>query len=528
MSSSDIESLAEDLKNDNLMFVDIINFISNELKDVILGEQTLIKALICHVLSFFVPYPSNAELVGSASTGKTTTLIAVLYYIPQEYVMICESISPQTMRYGANNWFDKESDEDITDVYLKLKEELEYAEKVDKITIRNKIKDFEENYFKCNNLENKLIILLENPGINVLKQFRCFLEHDDWMIMSKSVYDGDQITMNIRGWPAFIYCNADGKSETVNKQIAEQVESRFNTIRPTTSPDKVEKILNLKADKRVSLVDPNKFKEDLTNKDRVKYTIQFLMDKIGEHKAEYLAAGASRHEIDLVINPFGKDINKMFPKEKQIEARIEKRMAHLMEVITLSRLYKRPYVKVGRLTQYLSVREDYDTIRELIEHFKFSTKHDSNETKFIEHVLIPVFFPETQSEPEMAQSSPDTDKDYEDRLHASKDDIVDKMREWKEEAPSHLEMYLKRAKSEKIIESKKGPHGGYFLNYSFSELQRIVNHDYVIPEHPTLHLGNIHNLIDTVNNGDAVLYIDNKPYEHLGEDDINEFLDRYY
>ena len=528
MSSPDIESVVEDLKNENLMFVDIIDFIANELKDEIVDEQSLIKAVTCHALSALVPNPSNALLLGSAATGKTTIIINVVSFIPSEYVDVYESLSPQTMRYGANKWFDKELDEDVTDVYVKLQQELDYAEKTEKKEIKTKIKEFEDTYFKCNNLENKLIVILENPGINVLKQFRCFLEHDDWMIMSKSVHEGKQITMNIRGWPALIFCNADGESESADEQVIIQIVSRFNTLRPTTSPDKVEKILNLKADKRVSLVDPSKFEKDLTNKDRVEHTIKFLKDKIGEHKAEYLAAGASRHEIDLTINPFGKDINKMFPMEKQIEARIEKHMAHLMEVITLSRLYKRPYVEVGGLTQYLSVREDYDTIRELIEHFKFSTKHESNETKFIKNVIIPVFFPKSQLDTENEQPILDENNVTETRLRASKTDFIDKMHDWKEGSPGQLEMYINRAKKEKIIESKKGPGGGYLLNYSHSELQRIVNHEYIIPENPERHLDYIDDLIGKINNGDAVLYIDNEPYEFLGKDEINEFLNRYY
>ncbi len=527
MSSSDITNLIQDLEDVPVDYVDIINFISNELETDVVDEQKLLKALTCHALSFFVPYPSNGELMGPASAGKTTALMKILRYFPHRNIEIYESISPQALRYGADRWYDKETDEDVTSVYFKLKKDKENVEKGENsIKIDTQIREFEQTYFKCNNIENKLIIILENPGIDVLKQFRCFLEHDDWFITSKSVNQGKQTEMNIRGWPAFIYCTADGIPENINKQLLEQVSSRFNTLQPTTSPGKIEKILNLKADKRCNIVDPNKFKKDLTNINRVKDTIDFLMNKIGEHKCEYLDAGASRHQIDLVINPFGKDINKMFPMQSQIEARIEKHMANIMEVITLSRLYKRPYVKVDGLTQYISVREDYDTIRELIEHFKFSTHHDINETKFIEHVIMPAFFPEPPLE--NMQKKELWDGGQMTHPLTSKSNLNKLMQVWDEFQPGKLEMFLNKLKKDKIIETKKGPGGGYQLNCNYSTLKKIVNHEYVIPEIPEHHLENIQNLMGNINKGIAVLYIDNEPHESMGGDEIEDFINRYY
>lgn len=526
MSSSDIKNLIQDLEDVNEDYVDIINFISNELETDVVDEQQLLKALTCHALSFFVPYPSNGELMGPASAGKTTALMKILRYFPHRNIEIYESISPQALRYGADRWYDKETDEDVTSVYFKLKKDKENVDKGENsIKIDTQIREFEQTYFKCNNIENKLIIILENPGIDVLKQFRCFLEHDDWFITSKSVNQGKQIEMNIRGWPAFIYCTADGIPENINKQLLEQVSSRFNTLQPTTSPGKIEKILNLKADKRCNIVDPNKFKKDLTNINRVKDTINFLMNKIGEHKEEYLAAGASRQQIDLVINPFGKDINKMFPMQSQIEARIEKHMANIMEVITLSRLYKRPYVKVDGLTQYISVREDYDTIRELIDHFKFSTKYDDNDRKFIEHVIIPAFSPEPQTDAKDGKSIGYEENDQ--NTIASKTTLK-KLMTKRDESPGKLDMYINKFKRDKIIDGKKGPGGGYQLNCTHSTLKKIVNHEYVIPEIPEHHLENIQNLMRDINKGIAVLYIDNEPHESMGGDEIEGFINRYY
>lgn len=529
MSSSDISNLIKDLEDVTVDYVDIINFIPNELKTEVVDEQQLLKALTCHALSFFVPYPSNGEVMGPASAGKTTALMKILSYFPSGYIEIYESISPQSLRYGADRWYDKELDKDVTFHYLKLKrdQENDKLEKktVNSIDISTAIREFEDAHFKCNNLENKLIIILENPGLNTLKQFRCFLEHDDWFIVSKSVYQGKQTEMNIRGWPALIYCTADGIPENIDKHLLEQVQSRFNTLHPTTNPDKIEKILNLKAKKRCNLVDPNKFKKDLTNINLVKNTIDFLVNKITEHKEEYLTAGASRQQIDLVMNPFGKDINKMFPMKSQIEARIEKQMANLMEVITLSRLYKRPYVVVDGLTQYLSVREDYETIRELIEHFKFSFKHDDKEIKFIEHVIIPAFFPELQSKYDekivkKEQVSPICSI-------VSKEDLTDIMKKW-DKRPGKFDFFINKLKKDKIIETKKGPGGGYQLNCTHSTLKRIVNHEYVIPEIPEHHLENIQDLMKNINKGIAVLYIDNEPHESMEGDEIEDFINRYY
>lgn len=530
MSSSDITNLIQNLEDGNVDYVDIINFIPNELETDVVDEQQLLKALTCHALSFFVPYPSNGELMGPASAGKTTALMKILRYFPSRYIKIYESISPQALRYGADRWYDKGTDEDVTSVYLKLKSDWE-NDKLEKksensINISKAIREFEEAHFKCNNLENKLIIILENPGLNTLKQFRCFLEHDDWFIVSKSVYQGKQTEMNIRGWPGLIYCTADGIPENVDKHLLEQVESRFNTLHPTTSPDKIKKILNLKANKRCHLVDPNKFKKDLTNINLVKKTIDFLVNKIMEHKEEYLTAGASRQQIDLVINPFGEDINKMFPMKSHLEARIEKQMANLMEVITLSRLFKRPYVMVDGLTQYLSVREDYDTIRELIEHFKFSTHHDINETKFIEHVIMPAFFPEPPLED--MQKKELWDGGQMTHPLTSKSNLNKLMRVWDEFQPVKLEMFINKLKKDKIIETKKGPGGGYQLNCNYSTLKRIINHEYVIPTIPEHHLENIQVLMGDINKGIAVLYIDNEPHDSMEGDEIEGFIKRYY
>ena len=46
-------------------------------------------------------------------------------------------------------------------------------------------------------------------------------------------------------------------------------------------------------------------------------------------------------------------------------------MIRIMQTITLSRLYKRPYYENDGLRQYLTTNRDHETLKELIEHFKF-------------------------------------------------------------------------------------------------------------------------------------------------------------
>ena len=58
-------------------------------------------------------------------------------------------------------WFDKETDEDVTEVLVKLKDELKFAQKDDKPTINKNITEFERKYCKCRDFENKCLIFLE-------------------------------------------------------------------------------------------------------------------------------------------------------------------------------------------------------------------------------------------------------------------------------------------------------------------------------------------------------------------------------
>ncbi len=189
----------QDLKNENFGHVDIIDFIADDMSKEIIDEKELIKATTINFLSSMMPHPINNNVAGATTTGKTKMIMGVIKYFPHERFEIYESISPQALRYGADKWFDKENDEDVTEVLVKLKDELKFAQKDDKPAINKNITEFEGKYCKCKDFENKCLIFLEDPGLGVLKQLRSLLEHDDHYLHSISVHESKTIQLNTRG-----------------------------------------------------------------------------------------------------------------------------------------------------------------------------------------------------------------------------------------------------------------------------------------------------------------------------------------
>jgi len=522
----EVEGVLNELEDENFGHVDIIDFIADDMSKDIIDEKELIKATTINFLSSMMPHPINNSIVGATTTAKTRTILGVSKYFPLERFIIYETVSPQALRYGADKWFDKETDEDVTDVLFKLEDELEFSKSEDKSTIKKKIIEFKEQYFKCNDFGNKCLIFLEDPGLGVLKQLRSLLEHDSHYLTSISVHESKQIQLNTRGWPAFMYLTADGNNKHDDEDIKAQVESRIDILFPTTSMDKLYQILDLKKTKAFTPVNLENFIEDSNSQNKIKETFNFILKEVEHQKNIWIEKGVPREKIDLVLNPFHGDVNGMFPAEDTSEARISERMIRMMQTITLSRLYKRPYYVNDGLRQYLSTKEDYETIRELIEHFKFSGKHLSNERMFVEHVLIPVF--NTSKVEDRDDKSQTHLEDVDKRPRALKKDILSKASENNFVRNTTLAR-LKKLESDGIIEIKRGAGGGYYLNYKPQELMEQIENKEQILKHPQQHMPCIKEFIETnINNGSGTLYIDNKLHNRLEGADLEKFLSRYY
>jgi hypothetical protein len=323
-----------------------------------------------------------------------------------------------------------------------------------------------------------------------------------------------------------MYLTADGGNKHDDEYIKAQVESRIDVLFPTTSMDKLHKILNLKKEKAFKPVNLDNFIEDANSQKKIQETFNFILNEVNYHKSNWIGKGVPREEIDLVLNPFHGDINLMFPAEDTSEPRISDRMIRIMQTITLSRLYKRPYYENDGLRQYLATKEDYTTIRELIEHFKFSGKHISNERMFVEHVLIPVF---NTSKVEDRDDKYQTQiEDIDKRPKANKKEILNKATK-KNFVRNTTQTHLKKLETDGIIEIKRGSGGGYYLNYTTEELMEKIKNREQIPEYPKQHISMIRNFIkNNINNGSGILYIDNEPHQQMGGGDLDNFISRYY
>jgi hypothetical protein len=169
MTTEALIDVINEIETENFGYVDIIDFIAKDMSKDIIDERQLIKATTINFLSSMMPHPINNSITGATTTAKTRTVMGVHKYFPQERFIIYETVSPQALRYGADKWFDKETDEDVSGILYNLENELEFSKKEDKSTIKKKIKEFKEQYFKCTDFENKCLIFLEDPGLGVFK-----------------------------------------------------------------------------------------------------------------------------------------------------------------------------------------------------------------------------------------------------------------------------------------------------------------------------------------------------------------------
>jgi hypothetical protein len=323
-----------------------------------------------------------------------------------------------------------------------------------------------------------------------------------------------------------MYLTADNGNKHDDEDIKAQVESRIDTLFPTTSMDKLYQILNLKKTKAFTPVNLENFIKDSNSQNKIKETFNFILEEVNNHKNIWIEKGVPREKIDLVLNPFHGDVNGIFPAENTSEARISERMIRMMQSITLSRLYKRPYYEIDGLTQYLATKQDYETLRELIEHFKFAGKHISNEKMFIKNVLIPVF---DTKKVEDQEDKNQTHLEEVDKILIVKQPAILNMA-YKEKFVKNATLtLLKKLESDGIMELKLGRGGGYSLNYTTNELLEQVKNKEQIPKHPKQYMSCIEEFIETtINNGSGTLYIDKKPYDCLEGADYDNFISKYY
>ena len=155
-------------------------------------------------------------------------------------------------------------------------------------------------------------------------------------------------------------------------------------------------------------------------------------------------------------------------------------MIRIMQTITLSRLYKRPHYENDGLRQYLATKQDYETLKELIEHFKFSQKHNvSTERKFIERVLIPVF--DTQKVEDQEDKNQKQFIEVDEGRRVKQPGILSKASENDFVKNATLTL-LKKLESDGIIKKTLGAGGGYNLNYTTKELLEHINNNEQIPK----------------------------------------------
>ena len=184
-----------------------IEFIGRTLDRMIVRDENLKWALLLTCASTYVRDPDskstplNLLVLGDSSTGKSYNATSVSSLFPERDVIKIAGASKKSWFYNF---------------------------------------DYHENGTPVTDFTRKIVILLEHDK-EILETIKPLLSHDDkemvYQTVTKSGKGNRGLRVLLRGWPAFVFCTANGR-------YGEEIVNRCLTVSPESDPEKIGAVLD--------------------------------------------------------------------------------------------------------------------------------------------------------------------------------------------------------------------------------------------------------------------------------------------
>ena len=233
------------------LFEDVVSFLSKE----ILKEPVNIPLVLLTGLSTYSSNPINLRILAPSSEGKTYLVNKVSKLFPKTDVLNLSTASAQSFKYLQGELVIEDESGNFEPIDPKLVElEMQSLdkskEKQELESIRMEILELKKKSWHMIDLSNKWLIFSDSQDVGLWEMLKTLLSHDDEYIKHQvtNKIGGKNTVQKIvfKGKPAVTYCSAKDESKY---QIAEEMDTRFNTVYLRTNPQKYKESIMLLSQK---------------------------------------------------------------------------------------------------------------------------------------------------------------------------------------------------------------------------------------------------------------------------------------
>jgi hypothetical protein len=390
---------------------DYIDFVLQCAKKKVKLDDILVKQILYFGLSTYMNDPTNLAVLAQTSTGKTHAVTSILEYFPQEDVRFIGKMSPMALVREQGILVDSNG-EPIKARLKQLRHDIDKAQSEKKnLEI---IEELEDQLDKVKseartqiNLNNKILVFLEPPNIELWNGLKPVLSHDRPEIEFPFTNRTEKLGIEtkkvvVRGAPVCIFCSAKDESKS---EWWEEIENRFFITSPNTNEEKFYLANELTANRKGL---PRQLKKRLlvqtSDEILAKKCVEYTKQQILKLSKSHLKPNEVGNDLeDSVWIPYKDELVKFLPSKEGVDMRSAKKIFSLIETVTLANAHLRKKLKLqigaGGGTDYYDEDEDEEVtpiaslqdLYEVLKLVKDASSIPAHKSDFFWNYFVPCF-----------------------------------------------------------------------------------------------------------------------------------------
>jgi hypothetical protein len=339
-----------DIKEEPIAFC--LNVILKEARE----EDSLVKQILCTMLSAYTYNPCNLAINSPSGEGKTYILHKVGEKFPKEDTMFLAGMTDKALFHRQGVLVIKNENGEYESIDGKIAEiDLEIQDKENELEntkdknlkqglrsviegLKNEKRDLLKDAKKLIDLSHKILVFLDTPRPELFNALMPLLSHDKFEVEYEFVdtHNGIKTKTNVlRGWPAVIFAQAIDYS---HYQRYPEIQRRFIITNPKMCAEKYKQAVDLIGDK-FGLPD-FAYQEKVVSdeqKEKVREIIKGIKQKILD-----VCSGIEPGKNNVII-PFNEILTKLLlPKDKAFDMTTANRFFGFLSLLPLISIDKRP------------------------------------------------------------------------------------------------------------------------------------------------------------------------------------------
>lgn len=276
------------------------------LADWVKKDPDTVEHILTVALSSATGKPLNLMLRGRSSVGKSWPIARILGLFPNASIL--SGATPKNFFYENGAKVDDKGDS-IEPRLKFLNEEIAGTQGTERAAAENEKRELLAGARILLDFRGKIFGVLDSVPQELWDTLKAALSHDTYEMEYRTVVEGRQRIVLIRGWPCIIYATAANEER---RRGWEQIRNRYVVITPADTPEKFEAANHLTSDLyglpsvALQALYPRKKLDDATAE------IAEALATIARLKAE-TQNGDDDPTANVIFNPFRRWLDGLFP-----------------------------------------------------------------------------------------------------------------------------------------------------------------------------------------------------------------------